>query len=137
MMDFSEYEHTIKEKVHDIMDKGGELDTSNKEYADVCDLQSKQVMEIRDEYLKKCKDDEAVYTVIGDVFDYIIDYSTSGNVCVMVDTEDVANRAKELLSELYDTVISELDVYPEGGGWTISVTFFGCYVPVWDGWEDE
>ena len=75
--------------------------------------------------------------ILADVFEYIVFHSESGNCCKEIESEDLAIEVTQKYKKVFgDFMDDDSCIYEQDGKYYLDVTFYGNYVPYWDGWRD-
>ena len=73
-----------------------------------------------------------------DLLAYAINDSETGNSIEFVETKELADEVnKIIMTELGEYLLDAPQIYKENNEWAIDCMFGGCYVPLWDGWEEK
>ena len=125
-----------------------EFNSRMNEYSDLMDAQLAdmteeekeklfdEIAEFQTDYMEQVRDgcdDVRIYNI----FDYLINESSSGNVIYYVYTEDEARELEIKLWEQYGEYILDSTIRETTDEkFAVDIIFGGNYTPYWDGWED-
>ena len=119
----NEYSELMDAQLADMTEEAKE-----KLFDEIADFQTDYMEQVRDD----C-DDVRIYNI----FDYLINESSSGNVIYYVYTEDEARELEIKLWEQYGEYILDSTIRETTDEkFAVDIIFGGNYTPYWDGWED-
>lgn len=132
-MTFEEYTIAIDKMTREIMETRY---FTREELDELYDFQMNYMKGVLADYKKRITTTAQEY--IYELFKGAVEQSTSGNRIIDVPSKEIAMEIDEIIwSEIGDYLL-DIQIYEENNGqWIIDAIFGGCFIPGWDGWEED